>query len=358
MDKVTLITIFFYTSLILPIFGVFFIQYSKNPKLEKYFLQYFSYGFVLFVFSVIAFRPIGDFGFPDTKMYTYWFNQSKINNTIATKDIGFGIFTFILSKLVSLKLFFVICTAFSFGLLFWLSRKIAGNYWFLFFLGTMVSLYFWNQHVFTIRQGLASVIFLTALFQRKVAFTFILFLISISFHKSFLLPFFCYLIIYFFKKTRIFISIWLISIPVSYYLGNEIVNFFSDSFSSDVAFYFPPESLENSNNTFRWDVVFYSLIFIIIPFLYKFKDKIYIDVVNLYILVNSIIIILLWPASIYIHRFAYLSWFLAPVILYYPLLKHKKIDNFSLYSKVLLSFYIMIVFYIGIKLFQQDFRFI
>lgn len=359
LDNITLYTIVFYVSLSLPIFLIFLLSKNYSLEREKLLFNYFAPAYLLFVFLLIGLRPIGEYGFTDTTMYINWFDKSKEFNIIQLKDIGFGFLIFIASKILSIRLFFILCSALSFLALFWVSKQVSKRYWFLFFLGSMVSLYFWNHQVFTLRQGIASLVFLVALFHKKLFFRILFLLIAASFHKSFLLPLFCYLIISFYNKTNFYLVLWIISIPVSYFFGNEIAASISYLFSEDIRYYYLSKTADQINLIrFRWDVVLYSSIFVILPSYFKCKDEKYLTIFNLYLLSNIFTILIIWPAGGFIHRFAYLSWFLSPVLVYYHLFIGKKTFNFELYLKMIVAFYVLILIYLGLKLYKQDFRFV
>lgn len=359
LDSITLFTIIFYASILVPIFGIFSLAQSYSIGKENFVLNYLGPFYILFVFLLIAFRPIGVDGFTDTAMYMEWFSKSKLNNQIQTKDIGFGMLIFLTSKIVSVRVFFVICTLMSFGTIYYISRIVAGKFWFLFFLGEMISLYFWNHQVFTIRQGIASLFFLAGLFQKRFHMTLLLCLLAISFHKSFLLPFFCYFLITIFNKTNFYIALWVFSIPISYFYGHEIGAFLSNILPEETRrYYFPNTADTLIFENFRWDVILYSSIFIILPLFYKIKDEKYLNFYNLYVLTNLFTILLIWPTDRFIHRFAYLSWFLSPVIIYYPLFQNKNLISFYKYFKTIIVFYILIVVYLSLKVYKQNFKFV
>lgn len=359
LDTITLFTIVFYVSLSLPIFLVFILSKFYTEKREKLILNNFAFVYLILTFLFMAFRPIGPLGFTDTQMYIDWLNKSKADNAIETKDWGFGILMWISAKIFPIRLFFVICTLISFATLFWISKQINKRYWFLFFLGTMISLYFWNQQVFTLRQGMASLIFLAAFFQKKMFLRILLFLIAVSFHKSFALPLLCYLIVLCYNKTTFYLLLWLLSIPVSYFFGNDLGKSMSSLFPEDIKYYYVEKSSSDLHFFgFRWDVILYSLIFVILPYYYRSKDKKYVTIYNLYLLSNIFTILVIWPTSNFIHRFAYLSWFLTPLLLYYPLLSNRNDINLKSYLRILVTFYILILLYFGIKLKGKNFRLI
>lgn len=358
LDDITLFTIIFYVSLSLPIFVLFLLSKYYSLEKENLFLNYLAPAYLIFIFLLIALRPIGYSGFTDTQMYIDWFNKSKTDNVIHKKDIGFGLLTFIASKILTIRLFFVLCTAISFGTLFWISKKISNRYWFLFFLGTAVSLYFWNHQVFTIRQMIASLFFITAFFLKKGLYKILWLLLAVSFHKTFLLPLFCYLVIVFYNKTNFYLALWLISIPFSYFFGNEIWEFILKLVPPILRNYYFPMADTISLSNFRWDVVFYSSIFVILPFCYKCSDEKYKFFLNLYLLTNIFTILLIWPTGGFIHRFAYLSWFLSPLLVYYPLFRNNKEFSYKPFFKTITVFYLLVLFYVGFKIWKQDYKFV
>lgn len=359
LDFITLFTLIFYGSLLLPL-GFLFLSDSKNYlSLEAPFFKYFSWLFCLFVFIIIAFRPIGETGFNDTAMYMEWFDKAHDSNIYPTKDLGFGLLMFLASKIISVRLFFVLCAGISLGLLIYIAQLIAGKYWFMYVLASLVSLYFWNYQVFTIRQGIASMLFIAGFLQKKWGTTAILFLLAISFHKSLALPVILFIVVNLYKNSRIYLLIFVLSIPVSYFFGNDLGKIFVQYLPKNIAYYYFPvsEGVQSVTN-FRWDIIIYSSLFVIIPFFYVDKNKKFQDIYNLYLVVTSAVFLCFWPAGPFIHRFAYLAWFLCPFLIFYPLLYKKNLENLMIYKKLILFFYGLILVYLGFKLYRQNFKFV
>ena len=123
-------------------------------------------------------------------------------------------------------------------------------------------------------------------------------------------------------------------------------------------YYFPYTADNLVFANFRWDVILYSSIFVIMPLFYKIKDEKFLNFYNLYLLTNLFTILLVWPTGGFIHRFAYLSWFLSPVIIYYPLFFNKKVPSFKKYFKTIIVFYVLIVVYLSLKVYKQNFKFV
>ena len=106
-----------------------------------------------------------------------------------------------------------------------------------------------------------------------------------------------------------------------------------------------------SNIGFRWDFIIYSLIPIIAGvkyiYTYCYEDKLFIRLFNTYIASNAF-----WLLTIHVpynNRFAYLSWFLYPIVLIYPLLKDNLINNQGERIKWIILCYYMFTYVMWIK---------
>jgi len=360
LDIITQNTIIFYLSLLIPIVAIFILSNNWSIGIEKFVLQYLSAAYLVFIVILIGFRKIGVDGFADTQMYINWFNDSQLRGIINTKDIGFGLWTYLLSYFVGVRLFFFLCTLLSFFLLIWVSFKVAREQWLLMILGFMVSLYFWNNEVFTIRQGLASNFMLVAIFSRpkyaKVFFS----LLAISFHLSFAITAFAFLIVSHFKNSKFYFFAWLLILLVSSAFNNQIFLTLSKILQNERLTYYLGMDM-HSNLNFRWDVVLFSLVFICIGFyniIFKGfnKDNSYRLIINLFIFSN--LFLLLLGKSNIMHRFAFLSWFLIPLIVFYPILKNKLLFTYSRYLVTLGVMYIFILTYTFYKIYTQNMKFV
>ena len=69
----------------------------------------------------------------------------------------------------------------------------------------------------------------------------------------------------------------------------------------------------------------------------EFKDKSFNLLANTYILANAFWIMVI--RANYSNRFAYLSWFLYPIVIFYPLLRFKIWDNQDRNSALILLAY-------------------
>ena len=101
-------------------------------------------------------------------------------------------------------------------------------------------------------------------------------------------------------------------------------------------------------------MIIYSLIIIIVGIYHMYKknvDFFYTKIFITFIISNIGVILLMNVNQIY--RFIYLSWFLSPIILYYPLIKNnKKIDIKFLYTFTF--FLILVISYYSTKIIYEE----
>ena len=133
---------------------------------------------------------------------------------------------------------------------------------------------------------------------------------------------------YFFKPQRILFIIWLLSIVVSLLMGDVVADFFANlGFDDRLNRYIMTEANEDlfSSTGFRWDFLLYSAVPIVIGYYILVKKRTYnltyLLLLGTYILTNSFWVMVI--RAQYSNRFAYLSWFLYPIVICYPLLKLK-----------------------------------
>ena len=182
-----------------------------------------------------------------------------------------------------------------------------------------------------IRNGMACSIELVAIalvveHGPKRTLGFILMFLALGIHRSTMLPTVATITsVYLIKETKWVLSFWIASIFVSLVAGSAITQFFvSLGFDDRMTEYsFEATSEYFSHTGFRWDFWLYSL-FPVIMIWYvtrhrKFNDVTYNTIAIVYLLCNAFWIMVI--RSSFSNRFAYLSWFLYPVVMAYPLLR-------------------------------------
>ena len=285
----------------------------------------------------LGLRPnSGIFGDMGTYRYTYQYvihgyspvslNSEWLwdNMMYFCKSIGFSPYEFFL--LVEFGYFF--------GMLICSFLLMRSNLWIaMLFFCTAFSCYSYGTN--GIRNGLSCSIELMAVgllsvggFKRIGAL--ILMLIAFSIHRSIMLPTAAAIAsLFFIKNTKTALRFWIASIFISLAAGPLVESFFvalgfddrMDQYSS--ANFNEESQAQFSQTGFRWDFLFYSMFPVIFIWYLtqrrKFNDSVYNFIANTYLLCNAFWIMVI--RSAFSNRFAYLSWFIYPVVIAYPLLR-------------------------------------
>ena len=320
----------------------------------------------------LGLRPISG-SFVDTIMYAYNFDRIEpvfrpitlttewlwTNNTVFCKRIGLNVNEY----------FLLIEAGYIGGMFIFAWKKMRTNLW-LMMLFFLIAFQSYNFGTNGIRNGLACSIeliafaFLVDADESKFSkyFSFFLMFLALGIHRSTLLPTVAALASYFYvRDTRWALRFWLISIAISLVAGSLVEQFFAslgfdDRMEQYSSAHMTEDMAQNFSSTgFRWDFLLYSsapvaMIWYVTRYRY-FTDKAFSIFANTYLLCNAFWIMVI--RSTFSNRFAYLSWFLYPIIIAYPLLRMnlwKDQDRrtaliFFLYSGF--SFFMFFVYYFG-----------
>ena len=261
--------------------------------------------------------------------------------------------------------YFLVVEAGYLGLMFacaWvLARK---NLWIamLFFL-TSFSCYSYGTN--GIRNGMACSIELLALAlfvkegHKRVAGAVLMF-IALGVHRTTMLPSAAAIAtVYAVRDTKMALRFWLISIFLSLTIGPVVAQVFTAlGFDDRMSIYYnAQESTAQyfSHTGFRWDFLVYSAmpVFMIwyITKRRRFTDLTYSVIANTYLLCNAFWIIIIRAS--FSNRFAYLSWFIYPVVIFYPLLRMNVWEDQDRKTSIILflysgfTFFMYFIYYFG-----------
>jgi len=283
-----------------------------------------------FLIIIIGLRPLS-WVFGDMGTYAHYFHDMQIDGQITSSgDWGFYILMLVLSKLVSVQLFFLILVVLYIYTLYKACKRLFPNYYYYAFLFLVSSFSFFTYGTNGLRNGLATSFFILGLsYANSRVLRWFWFLLAWSFHSSLVLPIGAYILASIYQNTKVYLSFWLLSIFMSLAMGSFWENLFMRfglNFSNRVGDYFTEKDLYQdsfSSTGFRWDFLLYSAlpIYVAYYFIFKrdFRDKFYTKLVNMYLITN-VVWILVIRAS-FTNRFAYLSWFMMGLVIVYPFLK-------------------------------------
>ncbi len=299
----------------------------------------------------------------DTGAYTRTYDliQEGIR-TEFSKDVGFYVFMKLCSQIMEIQGFYLLSAILYVGLPYLTFKKWFKEYAFFALVTFITAMSFWSFGINGVRSGLASSIFIFALrFRDKKWLLYALMLLSITFHKSMLLPFVAYIVASFYTNTNILMLIWLSAIPISLLVGQELETVVSGIFTSDTVIaderaltYFSGEDKDlYTDQRFRLDFVIYSAIPILLAYwqLYKknYQNKLFVQLINMYLIANAAWVLLIYVP--FTNRIAYLSWFIMPIILIFPFI-HNYQEKKLLTTKTILIIISTSVFFTLIMQFR------
>jgi hypothetical protein len=169
-------------------------------------------------------------------------------------------------------------------------------------------------------------------------------LIALGIHRSVMLPIaVIFVSILFLRNVRLALVFWVASIFISLLAGNAVSEFFSGlGFDDRMTQYINIEDMsEFSRVGFRWDFLLYSAAPVVMAWYVCIRrecsDNWYNVLCTVYLLCNAFWIMVIRAA--FSNRFAYLSWFLYPIVIAYPLVNcNIREDQDSFTGWVLLAY--------------------
>ena len=284
------------------------------------------------VFAIwLGLRPISGAAFGDTANYAYEYGMKGIYEVqmnwhsewiwqwlmITCKAAGLSVNTFFLI----VELFYVLTSFFA-------ARRFSPSDPMLAMLFVAGSLMFFTFGVNGIRNGMACHIVLLAisfLLDDKYVTGGLLCLLAFGIHRSTALPIIAALIaIFVIRDYRYALGFWILSIFVSLIAGGAVSNFFANlGFDDRMTQYTSIKDMSLfSRKGFRWDFLLYSAMPVAMGWFIcvkrKIQDNWYNAICMVYCLCNAFWIMVI--RSAYSNRFAYLSWFIYPIVIAYPLI--------------------------------------
>ena len=195
----------------------------------------------------------------------------------------------------------------------------------------LCSLMFFPFAVNGLRNGLACHLLLlgaTLLLDDKWIWGAVLCLTALGIHRSVMLPLAAILIgVFLVRDVKFAIVFWVVSIMISLVAGDYVAEFFAGlGFDDRMTQYVNIDNMEEfSREGFRWDFLLYSAFPVLMTWYIcirqKCSDNWYNVLCITYLFCNAFWIMVI--RSAFSNRFAYLSWFLYPVIIAYPLVNRR-----------------------------------
>lgn len=344
---------------------LFFFNYSGSGNCDKLLTKNSMAPALIMIciyIIVIGLRPV-HYLFGDTVNYaaTYAMTLPVFGEIDFHGEWLFALFrTWCRSMGFSVNIYFLIIEIGYLGLMFWAYKKaLWENAWFAMLFGLSAFSVF-TYGVNGIRNGLAcSMVTLAIIFaakEKNYIITAVLCFLAMGIHKSTLLPTAAMVgALFFIRKPKVALLFWLISIPASLVAGGPISNFFMGmGFDDRAEAYMSGHNAQYGNFShtgFRWDFLLYSampvwLIWYVVKRVEQKRQEMgcektleeeetgvygagvladaqsmrVFNVISIvYLLTNAFWVMVIKAA--FSNRFAYLSWFIYPLVLAYGVIR-------------------------------------
>mgnify|MGYP003624277382 CR=1 FL=1 len=341
--------VFLYTSFAITIITLFhaYVLDLNNRKNINY-ITFIGYSLLILLTIYMGLRPVSGRYFIDMATYARIYEGYAHGGEIILKtDIVFQQFMKFCSSFLSTNLFFLLCATLYILPLYIVSKRFFQQYWFYAFFMFIVTMSFWTYGVNGIRNGIATSFFLLAIaYYDKKSFMITFFVIASLFHESIYLPVGAFILTLFIKDIKWYFIAWLMAIPLSFFLGGLFENLFAGmGFVDDRLgdYLIGEKDAAFINSGFRFDFLFYSSFPILIGtyfiFKKKYNDVLYTQLFNIYLIANAFWILII--RANFSNRFAYLSWFLMPLLIIYPFIKNNSIKKQHKIIGLVLFFYFL-----------------
>ena len=314
--------------------------------------------FSIFFIVFWGFRPIAHV-FGDTvnyyNSYENMFNTGMIEGSgVSESDWLFTNFMFLCSQITSINIFFTIVLFFYVVMMYSGCKKIDERHGMTLMLFCVGAYSFYTFSVNGIRNVVACsfvIMAIAGVCKGERVWPIILSFIAIGCHKSAALPLACMFFTYFVRSPYFMYIAWLGAIVISLLFGEFVDNLLTlisfDERLSEELIENEADGLELSHS-FRWDFLLYGSMPILLGaytlFVRKVYNNTYLILLGTYIYANAFWIFAI--RAIFSNRIAYLSWFLYPIVLAYPLfnLPVFKNNQSRITALILLAHYLFTTF--------------
>lgn len=329
------------TSIFALLYAIYLCSMSDSKLLKGNGIYFVSLTTILLTTIYIGTRPT--WCYSDTYLYTTMFNlvQSGVWSElpdIAKEPFWTTIEYFCIETtdasgwLFVVASFYVLCM--SFAAYRWLPRHFLIAIIFLF-----TAFSFWGYAINGIRNGMATSIAMFGLSffcrtRKEMIIGYGLLILATMTHKSMVLIIATATTALFLRNTKVNITFWLFCIVLGLIFQEQFKALFSGLVDDGRMAHYLNQEVDKEmflRTGFRWDFILYSALPILIGWFavsrQKIQDKTYAFILHTYIFSNAFWILI--NTAAYSNRFAYLSWFLYPIVLVYPFCKFKFLKNQS-----------------------------
>jgi hypothetical protein len=326
----------FYNQGMLVVSFLILLIYSQESKdsgrnlaegFNRFMLWILAGGFTIFLGT----RPISGI-FVDMPTYAASFNIAQsTGRQIFEEDWAFSLLTKFCAEIGDETFYFFVCTLLYVAPIALAAQIINSRWGFAIFFAFASGFSFYAYGVNGIRNGIATSILIAAfsLTDRKVAMS-VLMLIALGMHKSVLIPIVAFLISSAYASPGVYAGIWAGALGLATLFGQRLslllVDFLPSSDDARISNYALNSGFGADKGGYRLDFILYSILPVFVSYILANpsikRDSFYRKLLCTYLLANSFWLLAMYAA--FSNRFAYLSWFIMPLVIIYPFIPNNK----------------------------------
>lgn len=319
-----------------------YVQFNDNNEI---------YVLIIFLILFIGLRPVGWGYFGDSAftwhIYENIYKYVPFSFNYETANLVYdNLLAFFASLDLGLSFFFLICAAIYFGASFVGIKKLFPRHYVAVYLMYLGAFSTYSYAVNGVKAGTAASLFIMALgYSRHWIICVPLMMLSYGIHHSMHVPIIAYILTCFFKNPKVYFAGWFLCFLMALCHVTVFQNLFSEMTDKTGAEYLTGNragafALYADRGGFRPDFILYSFMPIWVGYIAIYKKKIYSPTYNtllcLYLTTNALWLLCMY--ALYTNRIAYLSWFLYPIVLIYPIFLPQWGENrFQLIAKIMLA---------------------
>lgn len=299
-----------------------------------------SFWILIFFVLFIGFRPISEV-FVDMTAYV-----GRLNRWSGPWDFRWDVENFLydnfLNYCCSIELnpiiFYTIISTIYFGCMYAACKKLFPYDCLVAFIICLGAFSTFSYGTNGIKNGSATSIFLLAMAYRdKLKIAIPLAIVSLGFHHAMQLPIAAFFSTIFYRKPKYYFAFWIFCLLMAVGHVGVFQTLFAGLSDEKGEQYLESEFGYGTVKGFRIDFVFYSAMPVLLGWIAYFKKKVrsvmYETLLCSYLLTNGIWMLCMYAE--YTNRIAYLSWFMYPIVLVYPILMENWTSNrYQFFCKV------------------------
>lgn len=304
---------------------------------------------VIFFILFIGLRPLSGIYFVDMANYNVDYNVFydgvKFKFDFNAENLLFdNLFAFWGSRRLGIDHFFLFVSVVYFGCAYLGIRRIFPEYKLEAYLVFLAALSTFSYGTNGIKAGAAASIFIWAYSYRdRILICIPLVLLSWGFHHSMQLPVAAFVLSLFFKNTKWYFYGWIACFLIAILhitAFQELFAGMSDEHGATYLIGSGPEG-DGTKGGFRIDFIIYSSMPILVGYYTIFRKRLkvsekYRQLINFYLFTNGIWMLCMYAS--FTNRIAYLSWFMYPIVLIYPILYEQwGCNKYKVFSYVMLT---------------------